>query len=216
MASSYWAKKFPEVCLRTTQNLYYDRYACRMEFYIHDGHRLARLLRYSRVVMRDLRSVTMPVRFYQTLAEIKKSKYPQVKVRAEMSRTQVYADTHQALREVMDQLLEQVGQHNVREWLVSIHLPDDSVTLKPGIKRVRRPSRYRYSVRLRGTQEVRRNRAEIERYIRNLGPEHADVGAWTWSGARTIYCNDVSHLDFLQLISPGCLGKIYELVPAQT
>ena len=222
----YWIDLLAPRRIEKARNLFYDQYACKIEFWFPDGHYFRWMVdrnpntwwhrTYTRPRAEDLLGSPQSLEVYQcyqTLSEIRNSKKVDLKIRSEGNCLQIYTKTECELRLVSDLLLEVV---DYTKYCQGLHLPDENDPPRIGVKRTRTRPQYRYSVRLRGTRAVREKRKEIERYIRNLGVEHALATKEAWGGSRTIFCNDIAQLDFLQLICPGCLGKIYELVPDQT
>lgn len=217
MASSYWDKTFPVSVprvLKTTRNLFYDRYPYRIEFVVvgiyRNGYGDLSVLRHHYLTKPYTES------FSRVLSAVFKEKTPEKKLRMDGRHVQIFTQDEDTMIGIVQSIVDVVGVADVSTCLRSLYLPDASDPPKQGVRRTKNPHRYRYSVRVRGTRAVRGKQLEIERYIRNLGEEHISMGSANSNGSRTIFCNDVAQLDFLQLICPGCLGKIYELVSDQT
>lgn len=205
MESLSWLKNFVEGRVRPTQKLYYDRYGYRLELRVPN----ARWLNLSRG------SVIGPITLVESqllgvISAIKRSKdNPDIRLRTEGNCVQIYTKTAPRLKKIVEQIVSKIGVKAAKNYVNHLNAPTDPAVLTAGVRLVDCPD-FKYQVRIKTDRRTRRNHAQIRQYLENLGPGMARI--FCSNEEMTVRLNDLTALNFLDLISPGCVGKIYELV----
>lgn len=213
MASSYWDKNFPNIAKRTTEKLYYNRYAYRIEFWVN--RRMGRSIwdaAGNAVVSEE--NLLIRSEWWTLINAIaqKSKKMPEtgIKVRREGSCVQIYSEIEEKLRATLDFLIKELGLDFVRRAAIGINFPDPNKPLAPGIRYVKTKPSFRYEIKIR-SRAFYEHRDSIRAYIKNLGPETAQIRG---NFPLVIITNDLANLDFLRLMVPNSIGQILELVKA--
>lgn len=209
MALSYWDKNFPGITKRTTQKLYYNRYAYRVEFWMN--RRMTKSMYDTDISEEHLLIRRDWWRLINAIAQ-KAKEMPEtgIKVRQEGSCVQIYSEIEEKLRATLDFLIKELGLEFVRRAAIGINFPDPNKPLSPGIRYVKTEPRFRYEIKVR-SRAFYEHRDSIRAYIKNLGPETAQIRG---NFPLVIMTNDLANLDFLRLMVPNSIGQILELVKA--
>lgn len=201
MVSSFWKDNYPNAKVGSIRKLFYDRYSYRVELYIYNVWLAVRGIPSNRKLSERAEHI-------KTLRKTRDD----IKIRVEHNRIQIYATDEQTLIDIVKELDKLDGSKPVDGLVRVINYPKEGIELKPGIRLVSRDRRFKYEVKIRSTIAVRKNLESICRYMENLDQTDAELRGRDGVGM-LVRTNDLSSLDFLRLISPGCIGKIIELVP---
>ena len=236
MDTSYWRNKNKSVKFEETTKQFFGKYLYRMRLQVHGGRIIQDNTDYEkaiesrrqfrqfnpggywgRPVTSDLDKIDIQL---LNLIRTVKDNNPNLKLRTEEPEIQVYAETEQELKSLVDQL--GTYQHIV----IAVSGPDSVATqelLKTGVIIRKKEFGYRYKFVLRDGRCSVATKRQILDYIEGLGPEEAKVtpgvknmllspydGFWNiW-----FYANDDRVATFLEIIHPGAVLNIHPVVVA--
>lgn len=181
-------------------------------------HTIVRWFGYTRPTQIKLDEADVP--FLEMIKSVKADKARGFKIRVEEPEIQIYAASE-------DQLLTLVANEftvEQRQYIKIIVGPKNqaaTTALETGAILRSTSNGYRYKVIVRDGRYDEETKQNIRAFFTNIGPDEVMVteaglhalnspGNYMWN--LYFFCNDPSIIDFLQLISPGCVSNIHELV----
>jgi hypothetical protein len=241
MDTSSWIQHNPSVQIAHTVKKFYGQYLYKMvvvahggssirskmdiandiqhrKFVQNSGHTIVRWFGYTRAAKAKLDEADIP--FLEMIKLVKADKARGFKIRIEEPEIQIYAASE-------DQLLNLVANEftvEQRQYIRIIVGPENqaAATLLGSGAILRSTSNgYKYKVIVRDGRYDEETKQNIRAFFTNIGPDEVMVteaglhalnapGNYMWN--LYFFCNDPSIVDFLQLISPGCVSNIHELV----
>lgn len=168
---------------------------------------------------KDLEYASIPL--LEKLRYIKLSSSPKVKFRVEEPGIQIYAETEDQLKQVVNQL-DPAWKSNIRE----VFGPEDAESesfLNSGAILRKTDIGFKYKVLLKDGRYTGETKLQLKTYLGNLGCDTIKVSktgldmlsrptGFIWN--LYFYTNDLNILTFLNLICPGIVSNFHELVVA--
>lgn len=240
MDTSFWIQCNPKITITHTAKKFFGKYLYKAVVYCPAGrlidskpnitmesaltHRLsvAKTInhggwwgyRYNR----DLESADLE--FLTLMRDIRQNRTLGLKLRVEEPRIQIYAETDEQLQDLVNNYFNQ----NQKTFVESVAGPEDAeaeAVLNSGAIIRKSDSGYKYKVILRDGRYSNEVKDNLLQYLTNLGPEQVKVPRsgiqmlnkgtnFVWN--LYIFTNDDSIITFLNLISPGIVSNMHELV----
>lgn len=237
MDTSFWTQCNPNIQFERTAKRFYNQYLYRLVLTAPGGraineydsvsegldHLRARNYNYAgswgaarREVLKNADAV-----FLEHIKNVKYNDKLKVKVRIEDPYVQIYADSEDVLQEIV---INHFPVH-CTNYLYAISAPestDAQKALESGAIIRRKTIDYRYKITLRDGHYRDQTKDTLYNYLETLGAEQVRVpksirtslskqgNGFIWSGY--FYANDPGITSFLNLISPGLVVNIHELV----
>jgi hypothetical protein len=238
MDTSFWIQCNPKITVDHTTKKFYGKFLYKLVVYCPAGRlidakgSMPDALEHRRTVAKNINHGgwwgrrTNPdlenadVEFLTMLKEVRHDRGMGIKLRVEEPMIQIYADSESALQTFVNTHFSATQKQYVR----SISGPIDSAAetvLNSGAIIRKENNGYQYKIILkdgRYTSEIKQN---LLVYLENQGPEQVQLSSsarlmlskstgYVWN--LYFYCNDVSVITFLNLISPGIVSNYHELV----
>jgi hypothetical protein len=236
MATSFWTKYNPNISVEHTTKKFYGRYLYRAVVYapagrvIDDKKSIQSCIDYRRMLAtsmsgwyqtrlnKDLDKVD--ISFLEKLRELRHNKLPGIKLRVEEPYIQIYADSLTNL----ENLVIDYFQHFPHSYVTSISTPADAkaeAILNSGAIIRKTDSGFKYKVLIRDGKYPPEIKHSILQYLYSLGTDQVTIppggiemltktSSYIWN--LYFYVNDPALVTFLNLISPGMVSNIHELV----
>jgi hypothetical protein len=238
MDLSYWTKLNPNIIHEPTRKQYFGKYLYRLTFKayggrcIHDTHnvtiegsledRKSRDKLYNNSGWWGIRHTNLDSASTEQLAilrSIKNGYGNNIRFRVEEPNVQIYADSEQTLRDIAERF-----NSELQLLIVAIGMPESeshAAALLDDKIIYAVDNGFNYKVFLRsGTYPVE-SQHQLAEYLQTVGPDisiskttikHLQNGASYLWGTCFFYTNDPSVVTMVNLICPGIVGKIHELV----
>lgn len=241
----YWINLNHKIKIYNTKKMYFSQYVYRLEIFCPGGRFIYENQRSIRDLIKQNQTVGLPlyqIRNYKNFNwysdQSKKSIHdavesqletvkklllsPSIKIRVEEPKVQVYAEGEQNLKDFIERFSPQD-----RARIVSITVPKDSKSealLKENkIIRGSRRNLYRYKVSLRDCRVDPNTKINLLNYLDSLedsvlvpqGPRKMMSAPFSSFWGVYFYTNDLSINTFIELIKPGVISNINEIVVAE-
>lgn len=168
---------------------------------------------------KDLDQADVPL--LERLRNIKLASSPKVKFRVEEPRIQIYAETEEQLKQVVDQL-DPAWKTSIEEVFGPASVDSENLLNSGAIIR-KTDIGFKYKVLLKDGRYTTETKLQLKKYLENLGDDQIKVSktgldmlsrpaGFIWN--LYFYTNDLSILTFLNLIGPGIVSNFHELVVA--
>lgn len=154
------------------------------------------------------------------LRTLKKDKVPEIRVRVEEPRIQIYATTEAALQNVVKQYFDASDYQRIE--LISGPADNNAATILNSGAIIKKSSfGYRYKIILRDGRYDSQVKQNMLNYLMGIGDEHVHLPASTkytlgnngdYMWGIYFYSNDLSFNSFLEIICPGAILNCHELV----
>jgi len=236
MATLFWTQCNPKIARDTTTKKYFGRYLYKIVLYcpggrIVDGKRsVADELEHRRMVNQHITQSWWHERQNRDLAQadvdlltqiriLRLLKTPGTMMRIEEPRVQIYAETEDILINLVTDHLQPFVTK-----IESVAGPADAVAeqiLNSGAIIRKKDNGYRYKVIIRDGKYSADLKANVYSYLQNIGSDLVKIPAsgvtmlnrttsYVWN--LYFYTNDPSVVTFLNLMHPGLVSNIHELV----
>ena len=240
MDISYWTNYNPNIDIDHTLKKYYGQYLYKLVLYAPGGRvidsklpvvdALIRRREHSKYrfkssgnwwLYRNNKDIDKAdIAFLEVLKSVRQNRALGLKIRVEEPYVQIYADAETKLQD----FVEQHCMVFPRNYIIGFAGPENLETervLDSGAIIRRVDTGYRYKVVIRDGRYSTETKQQILRYITALGPEQAKLspsavvnlrssGNYIWN--LYLYVNDPSVTSFIELISPGSVLNIHEMV----
>ena len=237
MDTNYWTKLSPKIQYEVTAKQYYGRYLCKMVLEVYGGRLIDTNINESIGVallerldtqrsynyggswlqrrINELKSANVDQ--LQLLRKLKQQYRGVLKFRVEEPWLQVYAKDENALKDIASDF-----DDFTRKSIVSISTPQPGTesNLEKGkiyLKSTRIP--HKYKIHLRDGMYSLQTKHQVLDYLKGVegvkiskGTERLLKNANTYIWGGFFYADDMSIITFLNLISPGMVGNIHELI----
>jgi hypothetical protein len=237
MDTSFWTQRNPNIGIEHTTKKFYGKYLYKLVVYCPAGRlisssgELADELQYRKEFnynhggswYRRTQSTTLSsarIDLLESLRTLKTLNLPDLKIRVEEPRIQLYSTNIQQLENIISNYLSVAPTSYIET--ISGPADDDAETiLNSGAIIRKNDTGYRYKILLKDgfySLESKRNMLD---YLQNIGPEQVRVPRGTYfmlnSNSQYIYgcylyANDLNITTFLQIINPGIVTNSHELV----
>jgi hypothetical protein len=238
MDISHWIPYNPKIVLENTTKKFYGRYLYRLVVFCPAG----RVIDNKNSVERELeqrKTISANIggwwgerlarnldqadpEFLERMRTLRHQKLPGTKMRVEEPRLQFYAESEDQLKNIIDVYFDRADY----PYIESISGPEDdeaeAILNSGGIIR-KRDLGYKHKVILRDGKYSTELKTSILNYLSSVGPDNVKIPA-TFSSMLTksssymwnayFYTNDPSIVTFINLLHPGLVSNIHELVVA--
>jgi len=237
MDTSFWTQCNPNISIEHTVKKFYGKYLYKLVLYapagrlifssgdITDGLEYRKTFSYNQggswwVRKSNSTLQDTSVSLLENIRQLKIDHLPDIKIRVEEPRIQIYSQYDQQLKDIVSKYLSVVPASYIETVSGPADIESEDILNTGAIIR-KNDIGYQYKITLRDGTYSAETRKSILNYLQNLDVEQVRVPNGTFDMlARPspylwgcyIYTNDLSTLTFLQLIAPGIVGNYHELI----
>lgn len=240
MDTSFWIQYNPKISVTHTTKKFFGKYLYKLVVYCPAGRLIdskpnvlmADALAHRREVSKNVNHggwwgyrynkdlENADISFLNLIRDIRQNRTLGVKLRVEEPRIQIYAETDKQLHDLVNKHFDTA--HSI--YVESVSGPEDAVAesiLNSGAIIRKTDLGYKYKVILRDGKYDTQIKESLLSYLNNLGPDDVKLSktgfemlqkssSFIWN--LYFFTNDPSVTTFLNLISPGIVSNIHELV----
>lgn len=240
MDTSSWIQYNPKISITHTTKKFFGKYLYKLVVYCPAGRlidtkpsqSIETAYEHRRLMIRNINHggwwgqrynkdiENADMEFLNLIRGIRHNRILGLKLRVEEPRIQIYAETDQQLKDLVNNHFDK--KHRI--YVESISGPEDSVAediLNSGAIIRKTDLGYKYKVILRDGKYNAQIKANLLNYLNNLGPDEVKLpksgldmleksSSFIWN--LYFFTNDPSVTTFLNLISPGIVSNMHELV----
>jgi hypothetical protein len=234
----FWINNNPQVDLQDTKKIFFKEYLCKMQIFcpagrlIHGEDDITVGLEFRRQFQKNhnyggswsMRSNSMldsasieQLEMVRSMLQEKK-----IKVRVEEPYVQFYSHTEDELKSVLNTFPEHL-RNRLHTIIVPKNEAEKQLLLENKILRKSRRDNYRYKVTFKDGRMNVNTKLQLLNYLKSLGEEiKLPLAAERmlqngYSGFWGVYCytNDTSITTFINLICPGTISNVHEIVTVE-